>query len=269
MVMEKDASLGEVFLREVTSIRNLALIVTFTGLVFLSTSIFFIAIPTSSGFFNIGEVFVYLAALIGGPITGAISGGVGASMADLALGYGFFAPGTAVIKFVEGFVVGLIFHYGRRLPSQIKNFSMGVSSGVLVSISAFYVKEEFVFGFSFYSTKTFEVTVPGYVFLIIALFLSILVLIVITFLEEKGEMALACIIGGAFMILGYFIYERFILGYPTGAAASEIPFNIAQVVLSASIVIPIVSYLNDLGILKRFKKEEVEEEMVSSEKYIE
>lgn len=261
--MEKEAGLGEVFLREVTSIRNLALIVTFTGLVFLSTSIFFIAIPTSSGFFNIGEVFIYLAALIGGPITGAIAGGVGASMADLALGYGFFAPGTAVIKLVEGFLVGLIFHYGRKLPSQMKNFFMGVSSGVLVSISAFYVKEDFVFGFSFYTTKTFEITVPGYVFLIISLFLSILVLIVITFLKEKGEIALACIVGGAFMVIGYFIYERYILGYPIGAAASEIPFNIAQVVLSASLVIPIVSYLSDLGILRRSLKVDIEEEIVS------
>ena len=258
--MEAEVGLEEVFIREVTSIRSLALIVTFTGLVFLSTSIFFIAIPTSSGFFNIGEVFVYLAALIGGPITGAIAGGAGASLADLALGYGFFAPGTAVIKFIEGFLVGLIFHFSRKLMKWVRYIFMGILCSLLIGFSAFYFNDDFVFGMSFYGSKTFEGTVPGYVFLIIALVLSLLILLVIVFLKEKGEMALSCIAGGAFMVLGYFIYEIGILSYPTGAAASEIPFNIAQVVLSAAIVIPIVSYLNELGILKRYSREEYEDE---------
>ena len=264
--MDVEIGLGEVFLREVASIRNIALIVTFTGLVFLSTSIFFIAIPTSSGFFNIGEVFVYLAALIGGPITGAIAGGAGASLADVALGYGYFAPGTAVIKFIEGFLVGLIFHYSRKLQKWIRYLFMLILCGLLIGFSAFYSNQEFVFGMEFYGKKTLEGTVPGYVFLIISLVLTIIVVLVLIFLKEKGEMALACIGGGAFMVLGYFIYEIGILSYPVGAGASEIPFNIAQVVLSAAIVIPIVSYLGELGILKRYSKEDLIEDEKSVEK---
>ncbi len=265
--MEQEVGLRQVFQNEVKSIRNIALIVSFTGLVFLSTSIFFIAIPTSNGFFNIGEIFVYLAALIGGPITGAIAGGVGASLADVALGYGIFAPGTLIIKGIEGFLVGLIFHFSRRLKRWIRYLFMAVLCGVLIGFSAFYIKEDFLFGMAFYGTKEFTVTVPGYAFLIIALVLSLAILLVLIFLKERGEMALSCIAGGSVIVLGYFFYETVVLKYALGVAASEIPFNIAQVVLSAAIAIPIVSYLNELGILKRYEKEtvEVEEEPSSEE----
>jgi uncharacterized membrane protein len=262
--MEHEVGLRQIFQNEVKSFRNIALIVSFTGLVFLSTSIFFIAIPTSNGFFNIGEIFVYLAALIGGPITGAIAGGVGASLADVALGYGVFAPGTLFIKGIEGFLVGLIFHFSRRLKRWIRYLFMFILCGVLIGFSAFYVNEEFLFGMAFYGSKEFTVTVPGYVFLIIALVLSLAILLVLIFLKERGEMALSCIAGGSVIVLGYFFYETVVLKYALGAAASEIPFNIAQVVLSAAIAIPIVSYLNQLGVLKRYEKEtqEAEEDLL-------
>ena len=136
--MEQEVGLRQSLIGEVNSVRNLALIVTFTGLVFLSTSIFFIAIPTSNGFFNIGEIFVYLAALIGGPITGAIAGGMGAMLADIALGYGVFAPGTLIIKGIEGFVVGVIFHYSRRLKKWIRYLFMAALCGILIGFSLVY-----------------------------------------------------------------------------------------------------------------------------------
>ncbi len=260
--MEQEVGLRQSLIREVNSVRNIALIVTFTGLVFLSTSIFFIAIPTSNGFFNIGEIFVYLAALIGGPITGAIAGGMGAMLADVALGYGVFAPGTLIIKGIEGFVVGVIFHYSRRLKKWIRYLFMAALCGTLVGFSAFYVNQDFIFGMAFYGSREFSVTVPGYAFLIIALFLSIVIGLVLFFLKEKGEMALSCIAGGSLMVLGYFFYETVVLKYLLVAAVSEIPFNIAQVVLSAAIAIPIVSYLSELGILKRYEKEIIAEEEV-------
>jgi len=64
------------------------------------------------------------------------------------------------------------------------------------------------------------------------------------------------------MVIGYFFYETVVLKYLLEAAVSEIPFNIAQVVLSAAIAIPIVSYLSELGILRRYEKETIVEEEV-------
>ena len=65
------------------------------------------------------------------------------------------------------------------------------------------------------------------------------------------------------VVVGYFFYETVVLKYGIGLAATEIPFNILQVVLSAAIAIPIVSYLNELGILNRYKTETEEEIQLS------
>ena len=246
---DRQFHIKEKMLKEVSSIRGVALIVTFTALVFLSTSIFFIYIPASNGFFNIGEAFVYLAALIGGPITGAISGGLGASMADLALAYGQFAPGTAVLKFLEGFVVGSVFHYSRRIPKWIKFAFIGLICAFLIGFSSFLFNESFDLGMAFYNLGEVAITVPGYVFLIISIILSTLVLLVLFLLKEKGEMALSCILGGIIIVVGYFLYETYILSYEASQAALEIPFNIAQVIFGAAIAIPIVSYLRELGVI--------------------
>ncbi len=250
-------------LKEVSSIRGIALIVSFTALVFLSTSIFFIYIPASNGFFNIGEAFVYLAALIGGPITGAIAGGLGASMADLALGFGQFAPATAVLKFLEGFVVGLLFHYSRRVYGWLKYVFMGIICSFLIGFSAFLTTQTFNIGLSFYGAGEFSVNIPGYVFLIFSIILTIIIILVLLLLKEKGEMALSCSLGGIIIVIGYYLYEIYILSYDPSLVALEIPFNIAQVIFGAAIAIPIVSYLRELGVIH---SDIMEDKVIAEEK---
>ena len=102
---------------------------------------------------------------------------------------------------------------------------------------------------AFYNLGEVAITVPGYIFLIISIILSTLVLLVLFLLKEKGEMALSCILGGIIIVIGYFLYETYILSYEASQAALEIPFNIAQVIFGAAIAIPIVSYLRELGVI--------------------
>ena len=210
-------------------------------------------------------MFIYLAALIGGPLTGAIAGGLGASMADLALFFGQFAPGTAVIKAIEGFVVGLLFFYSKRFTKWLKYTFVGILCSFLIGFSAYFYNQDIEFGMSFYGKAEYEASIPGYSLLIIAVILCLIIIAVLFFLKEKGEMALACSIGGTLMVLGYFLYEIIFLSYPVGSAASELPFNFAQAIFGAALSIPIVSYLSDLGILqpkknkKPFADEIVEE----------
>ncbi|MFQ5870806.1 MAG: ECF transporter S component [Candidatus Geothermarchaeales archaeon] len=61
----------------------------------------------ASGFFNIGESGLYLAALIGEPYVGAFSGGVGSIPTDLALRWEVFAPARFLMKGTEGSIVCL------------------------------------------------------------------------------------------------------------------------------------------------------------------
>jgi uncharacterized membrane protein len=86
--------------------RELAAAAVFIALAFVVTRYTVIPIPQTKGYFNLGEVVIYIAALIFGPVVGALAGGVGSALADVAGSYLQFAPLTLVIKGVEGFIVG-------------------------------------------------------------------------------------------------------------------------------------------------------------------
>lgn len=67
-----------------------------------------IPLPGFRLYFNMGEGILYTIALTKGPFYGAAAGGIGASLADLILGYPLWAPFTLVIKGLEGFLVGTL-----------------------------------------------------------------------------------------------------------------------------------------------------------------
>jgi uncharacterized membrane protein len=56
--------------------------------------------------------------------------------------------------------------------------------------------------------------------------------------SETGSLVLAAGIAGPFMILGYFLYEYFVLGFGIGALA-EVPFNVGQVLVGILIATPL------------------------------
>lgn len=263
-ISEKFA-LREHIARDVLSIRGVSLMATFVGLVFLSTSLFYLAIASSTGFFNLGEVFIYLAALIGGPIIGAVAGGVGASLADLALGYGVYAPATLVLKAAEGFVAGYLFHLARKVNRWVKLAVVFTISAFLIGFSAFFVNQPFLFETELYGTNSVSFSIPGYVLLIIAIILCGLLWVATLKFGEKGEMAISCSISGSIIVVGYFLYQITVMGVPTAGAAIEIPFNIAQVFFGLAIAIPIVAYLRELGILKQ-KKDKRKNNLENNEK---
>src|SRR5215469_14332181 len=80
----------------------------FTALVFLSTYLFQIPIPATQGYFNLGDIMIFIAALTFGPTVGGFAGGIGSSLSDALGGFGTFAPFTLVIKGFEGYAAGLI-----------------------------------------------------------------------------------------------------------------------------------------------------------------
>ena len=59
------------------------------------------------GYFNVGDVFIFAAALAFDPIVGGFAGGVGSAIAD-AVGFPVFVIPTLVIKGLEGIIAGAI-----------------------------------------------------------------------------------------------------------------------------------------------------------------
>jgi uncharacterized membrane protein len=127
-----------------------ALTAVFTGLVAVATIIFAFPIPATSGYFNFGEIIIYTVAILFGPLVGAVSGGVGAMLADIYLGFGVFAPGTLVIKGGEGAIVGYL---NKKLKNQIKNTTaratIAILSGGFVMVAGYFLYEQFVLGYGF------------------------------------------------------------------------------------------------------------------------
>ena len=123
----------------------------FAALVFVVTSqIPPIPIPATSGYFNIGETTIYIAALIFGPLVGALAGGIGSALSDAFLGFGLFAPGTFLIKGGEGLIVGFL---NTTLRSRISNLTVCAIISVLVGglemVAGYFLYEQFVIGYPF------------------------------------------------------------------------------------------------------------------------
>ena len=92
---------------DVKQLINVGIIAAFATLSFIGTLVIRIPIPATGGYFNLGDTFVMIAALLYGPIIGAAVGFIGPALAD-AVGYPQFILATAIVKGLEGLLVGWI-----------------------------------------------------------------------------------------------------------------------------------------------------------------
>jgi len=92
---------------EVKQLVHVGIIAAFATLAFIGTLVIRIPIPATGGYFNLGDTFVMIAALLYGPLVGGLVGMIGPAAAD-AVGFPQFILATAVVKGVEGLMVGLI-----------------------------------------------------------------------------------------------------------------------------------------------------------------
>jgi uncharacterized membrane protein len=80
--------------------------VIMAALVAVATLIIRIPNPMG-GYFNVGDVMIFVTALTFNPLISGFAGGVGSAIAD-AIGFPVFVIPTLIIKGLEGFLAGLI-----------------------------------------------------------------------------------------------------------------------------------------------------------------
>jgi len=85
---------------------QLSLMAIMSALVAVGTLIVRIPNPMG-GYFNVGDVMIFVAALTFNPLIGGIAGGLGSAIADI-IGFPVFALPTLVIKGLEGLLASLI-----------------------------------------------------------------------------------------------------------------------------------------------------------------
>lgn len=107
----------------------------------LGTLVIRIPIPATTGYFNIGDIFVILAGLWLGPLAGFVVGAIGPTLAD-AIGFPVFIPATFVTKGLEGFTVGML--AGSQTASAGQKVVAAITGGALIVVG-YFVFEAFVY----------------------------------------------------------------------------------------------------------------------------
>lgn len=89
-------------------IRKLVLSALFAALTYVATMVLQIPSPMS-GYVNLGDCFVLLSGWLLGPWYGGAAAGIGSMLTDLLSGYGYYAPGTLIIKGLDAAAAALVF----------------------------------------------------------------------------------------------------------------------------------------------------------------
>ncbi|HAS73556.1 MAG TPA: hypothetical protein DCS67_05375 [Clostridiales bacterium UBA8960] len=69
------------------NVRLLIYTALMTALVFITTSIIKIPIPFTGGYIHAGDMCIFIAGILLGPVHGALAAGIGSAMADFLGGY--------------------------------------------------------------------------------------------------------------------------------------------------------------------------------------
>jgi uncharacterized membrane protein len=132
---------------QVHQLYRAGIIAAFAALAFVGTAVVRVPIPASGGYFNLGDTFVMVAALLYGPAVGALVGAIGPALAD-ALGFPQFILATAVVKGIEGGVIGMIAQGiggGHQGGSGMLRCVLSLIAGVGVLVAGYFIFEAWVY----------------------------------------------------------------------------------------------------------------------------
>lgn len=217
------------------------------ALVAVATMVFSVYVAATKGYFNVGETMVYTTALLFGPYIGVFAGGFGSMIADLLLGYPHYALGTLVIKGCEGLIVGYLAKVGLKIVGKgawkALTLLLAIAVAVLVSavgIALYSGLVEVTIGLPVIGYGSYIIFVPTYFWLAISALAFLSVTVIGARLDPvSGIRLLAMFIGGLQMILGYFLYQYYVLGFGP-AAFVEIPVNVGQMLVGIIVAFPLV-----------------------------
>ena len=228
-------------------IENMVMTALMTALITVVTIIIPIPVPFTNGYIHLGDSMIFLAVIIIGWRGGAVAAAVGSALADLLLGFVYWAPWTFVIKGGMAFVLGLIIYQGMKSK---KRFSL-----ICVIIVAFWL----LFNFAVQAIIKYEHSRDASVLVegsgvshpsefsdflsqiqswlmagSLAIPIILIAVIILVSRSKKQHLPLTQIVGmsgsGIFMVFGYYVAGGIIYGN-FAVSAFSVPFNILQFVV--------------------------------------
>jgi len=115
----------------------------FIALVYVFTAFVNIRLPFAlyGGLIHLGNVPLFICAILFGKRSGAIAGGVGMALFDLLSGWTLWAPFTLVIVALMGFVVGLI----TEKKNGIGWYILAMVAALPIKIAGYYIAEGIIY----------------------------------------------------------------------------------------------------------------------------
>ncbi len=126
------------------SVTSLTITAIFIALTFVFTVYINVRLPISinGGLIHLGNVPLFIAAILFGRKTGAIAGAVGMGLFDLLSGWTAWAPFTFVIVGLMGYTVGAICEKHSSVPAR----GAALVLALLIKIAGYYIAEGIIYG---------------------------------------------------------------------------------------------------------------------------
>ena len=124
-------------------IEFIAYTAVFTALIFVFTMLVNVKWPFGNGgLIHLGNVPLFVCAILLGKKSGAIAGAIGMGLFDLLSGWTMWAPFTFVIVGLMGFAVGTITHKRRTLYWYAISFVVAL----VIKVVGYYIAEWIIYG---------------------------------------------------------------------------------------------------------------------------
>lgn len=116
---------------------GIALVYVFTAFVNVR-----LPIAANGGLIHLGNVPLFLLAMIFGRKTGAIAGGVGMALFDLLSGWTLWAPFTLIVVGIMGYVVGVISEKHKSYQWKL----IAMVAACVIKVVGYYIAEVVIYG---------------------------------------------------------------------------------------------------------------------------
>ena len=130
--------------KSLSNIRFITITALFIALTYVFTAFINIRLPITAngGLIHLGNVPLFICAIIFGKKSGAIAGGVGMGLFDLLSGWTAWAPFTFVIVAIMGYVVGAITekHHGLGFDA------LAIVAACVIKVVGYYIAEGIIYG---------------------------------------------------------------------------------------------------------------------------
>jgi uncharacterized membrane protein len=124
----------------------LSIIYTAMAIAMVTLATMVIRIPTLKGYVNFGDILIFTTASLIGRRTGFIAGGVGSAIADILSGYAIYAPGTFIIKGIEGFICGSLVRKNEEGRINLPSLIISTLVSAVWLVFGYFMYEYLIFG---------------------------------------------------------------------------------------------------------------------------